>query len=125
MPFGKQFGSVSGNESLYPAALAEFARVVRPGGIAVILTSNANSAIMRASLAEVAVDARLPDGPVGFCTRRGASNTGGASDFFIRWMHVSMFCAEPSLLHHILQTLWLLPSQLSRHFGTDRRGRHQ
>merc|ERR1712196_96853 len=33
------------------AALAEFARVMRPGGVAVLLTSQANNIIMRASLA--------------------------------------------------------------------------
>lgn len=52
LPFGKQFGSVGGNEALYPSALAEFARVMSPGGRAVLLTSQANRAIMYASLAQ-------------------------------------------------------------------------
>lgn len=44
LPFGKQFGSEADNESLYPRAVAEFRRVVRPGtGRAVLLTNLANS----------------------------------------------------------------------------------
>ncbi|CAE8618686.1 unnamed protein product, partial [Polarella glacialis] len=51
LPFGKQFGTVQGNEALYPAALAELARVLRPGGLAALLTSRENHQAMRAALA--------------------------------------------------------------------------
>eukprot|EP01043_Picozoa_sp_COSAG02_P043224 COSAG02_NODE_3747_length_6292_cov_3.278379_2_plen_597_part_00 len=53
LPFGKQFGTVCGNETLYPKVLAELARVMRPGGRAVILTSADNDATMQAALARV------------------------------------------------------------------------
>ena len=39
MPFGKQVGSHHGNVTLYPRLLAEWARVVRPPGRLVLLTS--------------------------------------------------------------------------------------
>ena len=51
LPFGKQFGTVQGNETLYPRVLAELARVVRCGGRAVLLTSADNDATMQAALA--------------------------------------------------------------------------
>lgn len=50
MPFGKQFGSLEANASLYPSALAEFARVMRPGGRVVLLTSRTNQHTMRVAL---------------------------------------------------------------------------
>jgi 23S rRNA G2445 N2-methylase RlmL len=53
LPFGKQFGSVEANQLLYPAALANFARVLRCGGRAVLLTSAENDSVMRAMLAPV------------------------------------------------------------------------
>lgn len=44
LPFGKLFGSEATNEVLYPAAVAEFRRVLKPvKGRAVLLTSLANS----------------------------------------------------------------------------------
>jgi hypothetical protein len=53
VPFGKQFGSVQENETLYPLLLCEMARVTRCGGKAVLLTSVENEATLRASLATV------------------------------------------------------------------------
>lgn len=44
LPFGKQFGSLEDNEVLYPHAAAEFRRVLKLGGRAVLLTNQANSA---------------------------------------------------------------------------------
>eukprot|EP00931_Biecheleriopsis_adriatica_P077298 TRINITY_DN50886_c0_g1_i1.p1 TRINITY_DN50886_c0_g1~~TRINITY_DN50886_c0_g1_i1.p1 ORF type:complete len:448 (-),score=106.17 TRINITY_DN50886_c0_g1_i1:41-1273(-) len=45
LPFGKQYGSEEGNILLYPAAVLEFWRVLRPGnGRAVLLTNQANAA---------------------------------------------------------------------------------
>uniref|UniRef100_A0A7S0A0H3 THUMP domain-containing protein n=1 Tax=Pyrodinium bahamense TaxID=73915 RepID=A0A7S0A0H3_9DINO len=44
LPFGKLYGSEKENETLYPAALAEFRRVLKPGtGRAVLLTNQANA----------------------------------------------------------------------------------
>jgi 23S rRNA G2445 N2-methylase RlmL len=40
LPFGKQIGSEADNRTLYPALLAEWARVLRDGGRAVLLTSD-------------------------------------------------------------------------------------
>ncbi|CAE7780621.1 Thumpd3, partial [Symbiodinium pilosum] len=45
-----QFGTLHGNETLYPAALAEMSRVLRPGGLAVLLTSQENREVMQAAL---------------------------------------------------------------------------
>lgn len=39
LPFGKQIGSPEENQSLYPALLEEWTRVVRPGGRLALLTS--------------------------------------------------------------------------------------
>lgn len=39
MPFGRQIGTGEDNRTLYPALVAEWARVVRPGGVMVLLTS--------------------------------------------------------------------------------------
>ena len=45
MPFGKQFGSLQTNETVYPRVLAEMARVLRCDGRAVILTSADNQQV--------------------------------------------------------------------------------
>ncbi|CAE8687150.1 unnamed protein product [Polarella glacialis] len=51
LPFGKQFGSEEGNVELYPAVVAEFHRVLKPGsGRAVLLTNKANSACLADAL---------------------------------------------------------------------------
>ena len=50
LPFGKMFGSVDGNRELYPKMLAEAARAVRPGGRAVLLTSDSNGELMEAQV---------------------------------------------------------------------------
>jgi tRNA (guanine6-N2)-methyltransferase len=39
LPFGKQIGTREENEALYTAALHEFARVLAPDGLLVMLTS--------------------------------------------------------------------------------------
>eukprot|EP00761_Pharyngomonas_kirbyi_P010131 gb/GECH01010149.1/.p1 GENE.gb/GECH01010149.1/~~gb/GECH01010149.1/.p1 ORF type:complete len:530 (+),score=100.11 gb/GECH01010149.1/:1-1590(+) len=39
MPFGKRSGNHKQNEDMYPSLLKEFARVLKPGGIAVLLTT--------------------------------------------------------------------------------------
>jgi 23S rRNA G2445 N2-methylase RlmL len=49
-PFGKQLGEPGAIAPLYRAALREYARVVRPGGRAVLLTSDA-AALRRAAAA--------------------------------------------------------------------------
>lgn len=46
LPFGHAHGSLAENLELYPLVLRESARVLRPGGAAVILTSAANQALM-------------------------------------------------------------------------------
>src|SRR5262249_48073919 len=43
LPFGKQFGSVATNAGLYARLLAETRRVLKPGGRAVLLTSDDES----------------------------------------------------------------------------------
>lgn len=48
LPFGKQIGSHESNQSLYPKLLAEWIRVLKPGGRMVLLTSE--KALMRATL---------------------------------------------------------------------------
>ncbi|KAK3235505.1 hypothetical protein CYMTET_54299, partial [Cymbomonas tetramitiformis] len=61
LPFGKQFGSVLENKELYPQALQEWGRIVRVGAgalcahpenphVTVLLTSDANEALMTAQL---------------------------------------------------------------------------
>ena len=47
MPFGKMFGSVEDNKVLYPRMLGEAAKVVKPGGRAVLLTSDDNADLMQ------------------------------------------------------------------------------
>ncbi|CAJ1414858.1 unnamed protein product [Effrenium voratum] len=49
LPFGRQFGSVEENQRLYPRVLAEMRRVIRPQGLAAVLTSSANKDHMRAA----------------------------------------------------------------------------
>ncbi len=48
LPFGKQIGSMEGNQTLYPALLTEWARVLQPGGSMVLLTSE--RALLRRAL---------------------------------------------------------------------------
>ena len=48
LPFGKQIGTVEGIQALYPALLTEWARVVRPEGRMVLLTSE--RALLRRAL---------------------------------------------------------------------------
>ncbi|CAE7569581.1 unnamed protein product [Symbiodinium natans] len=53
LPFGKQYGSEADNVELYPAALAEFCRVLRPGtGRAVLLTNQANAVRLAEAFAD-------------------------------------------------------------------------
>jgi len=42
MPFGKRVGSKFENKTLYPKTFEQFARVLKPGGLAVILCGNPN-----------------------------------------------------------------------------------
>ncbi|KAK3258519.1 hypothetical protein CYMTET_32441 [Cymbomonas tetramitiformis] len=51
LPFGKMHGSVEGNVVLYPKMLDEAARVVKPGGRAVLLTSDDNQTVMHEQVA--------------------------------------------------------------------------
>jgi len=48
LPFGKNFGSVEGNTTLYPQVLSALARVLKPSRRMVLLTSVANAATMEA-----------------------------------------------------------------------------
>mmetsp|Transcript_27383 Transcript_27383/g.52144 ORF Transcript_27383/g.52144 Transcript_27383/m.52144 type:complete len:469 (+) Transcript_27383:120-1526(+) len=50
LPFGKMHGTVEGNQTLYPKMMCEAARVVRPGGKAVLLTSDSNSDLMESQV---------------------------------------------------------------------------
>jgi len=50
LPFGKMHGCVEANRSLYPAVLAEAGRLVRPGGRAVLLTSDDNRDVLIAQV---------------------------------------------------------------------------
>ena len=59
LPFGKKFGSVEENVSLYPAAVAEMVRVLRPARRLVLLTSVANQRAMTLAVAAVAGSAEL------------------------------------------------------------------
>lgn len=71
LPFGKQFGTVQGNERLYPRVLAELARVVRCGGRAVLLTSAANDVTMQATLASA-----MPKNTwIELCSRQTSTST--------------------------------------------------
>ncbi|CAE7204150.1 Thumpd3 [Symbiodinium sp. CCMP2592] len=51
MPFGKQYGTEADNLELYPAAVAEFCRVLRPSGRAALLTNQANAGRLAEALA--------------------------------------------------------------------------
>ena len=53
LPYGKKFGTIEHNLSLYPKILLEMARVIRENGRAVILTSSENENIIRSCLAKV------------------------------------------------------------------------
>ena len=44
LPFGRQFGSLEENQSLYPAVLRELRRVTKPSGRALLLSSETNAA---------------------------------------------------------------------------------
>ena len=63
LPFGKQYGSVEGNQLLYPRVLAELARVLTrlPHGVMVLLTDSANLALLCQSIRDVTDAASLPD----------------------------------------------------------------
>ena len=50
LPFGRQHGSLSENQQLYPPALAECSRMLSPGGRLVILTDANNTALLRSSV---------------------------------------------------------------------------
>ena len=50
LPFGKQFGSLEENRWLYPRVLMELARVLRVGGLAVLLTNQQNRQVMQEAL---------------------------------------------------------------------------
>lgn len=54
LPFGKQFGSLEENHRLYPSVLRELARVLRVGGLAVLLTSQQNREVMQMALQDMA-----------------------------------------------------------------------
>lgn len=54
LPFGKQFGSLEENHRLYPSVLRELARVLRVGGLAVLLTSQQNREVMQTALQDMA-----------------------------------------------------------------------
>eukprot|EP00933_Yihiella_yeosuensis_P036215 TRINITY_DN29955_c0_g1_i1.p1 TRINITY_DN29955_c0_g1~~TRINITY_DN29955_c0_g1_i1.p1 ORF type:complete len:397 (+),score=64.96 TRINITY_DN29955_c0_g1_i1:14-1204(+) len=50
LPYGRQYGSVEENRTLYPAALRELQRVVKTGGRCVLLTSTTNDACIKSGL---------------------------------------------------------------------------
>ncbi|CAE7344426.1 TEF3 [Symbiodinium sp. CCMP2456] len=51
LPFGRKYGSVEDNRSLYPAAFREVARVLRPGGRGVVATGDESAEILDSALA--------------------------------------------------------------------------
>eukprot|EP00439_Symbiodinium_sp_Y106_P058757 s1195_g8.t1 len=51
LPFGRKYGSVEDNRSLYPAAVREVARVLRPGGRGVVATGDESAEILDSALA--------------------------------------------------------------------------
>ena len=55
LPFGQNHGTAKGNETLYPAALAEFARVCKVGGTALVLTNLKMSRMLRRCLVRLPV----------------------------------------------------------------------
>ena len=62
LPFGKKFGSIEDNKSLYPKIFLEMARVCRLGGKALVLTSAENDKIIRSCFAKVFDTSSLPEG---------------------------------------------------------------
>ncbi|CAE7343422.1 THUMPD2 [Symbiodinium sp. KB8] len=50
LPFGRKYGSVEANRSLYPAALREVARVLHPGGRGVVATGDESAEILDSAL---------------------------------------------------------------------------
>ena len=62
LPFGKKFGCLEDNKSLYPKIFLEMARVCRVGGKALLLTSAENDKIIRSCFAKVFDTSSIPEG---------------------------------------------------------------
>jgi 23S rRNA G2445 N2-methylase RlmL len=72
LPFGKQHGTVEANRSLYPRVLTETARVVRPGGRAVLLTSDENRDVLMAQVHRLPACVRVAGLPFGISAGKTA-----------------------------------------------------